>query len=101
MCLPGQNTSLPTLIFESDGSHGIGDWFGILNALQKDGDHKVCVWDKPGLGFSDYLYAFQTDDSKYYDQLVASLMDKEPEFGPPFIFVGCVIHGDFFFQHVC
>lgn len=86
--ISGQNTSLPTLIFESDGSHGIGDWFGILNALETGGDHKVCVWDKPGLGFSDYLYADQLEESQYYDQLFQNLIEKEPEFGPPYILVG-------------
>ena len=81
---------MPTLIFESDGSHGIGDWFGILNAMERDGGHRVCVWDKLGLGFSDYLRADQLSTSSYYADLVQSLIEKEPDFGPPYIFVGCV-----------
>ncbi len=61
---------MPVMIFESDGSHGLGDWLGILNALEMNGDYRVCVWDKPGLGWSDWMVSQQRSIEDYFPQLV-------------------------------
>ena len=79
-------SQLPTLIFESDGSHGLGDWLGLINAI--NGSHRVCVWDKLGLGFSDYLYYEEVDNLVFFSDLMDALMAKEPDYGPPYLLVG-------------
>ncbi|TRY61459.1 hypothetical protein TCAL_03167 [Tigriopus californicus] len=82
----GNTTDLPPIIFESDGSHGLGDWLGILNAME--GRHRICVWDKPGLGFSDYMRFDQEQPIQFYHELIQALARQEPEFAPPYAFVG-------------
>ncbi len=83
------------VIFESDGSHGVGDWLGTLVAAREHGDIRICVFDKLGLGHADYLRAEQCDQThsdaivnSYYLQLVDGLVESEPDFQPPYIFVG-------------
>lgn len=85
--MTGQASALPPIIFESDGSHGLGDWLGLVNAM--DNHHRICVWDKLGLGFSDYLLSQQSSSSnQYYPALIDALIAAEPDFAPPYIFVG-------------
>lgn len=87
LAILGAQTSLPTIIFESDGSHGVGDWQGLLNAM--DMRHRICVWDKLGLGFSSYsLSMYKYSEQGYYSSLIQALINAEPNFQPPYIFAG-------------
>ena len=45
----------PVFMFEGSGSHGMADYFGLQQIL-KENNRRSCIWDKPGLGYSDYLY---------------------------------------------
>ena len=72
----GPKTDLPTLIFESDGSHGLGDWLGLLNAVKNR--TRACFWDKPGVGWADYMTYNQFADAgenykPFYPQLMEAL----------------------------
>ena len=78
---------MPVLMFESSGSHHLADWLGIL-AAAKDKDHRVCVWDKPGLGFSDYYYAYQTNAEEFVPLIIKNIKENEPDYQPPYSLVG-------------
>ena len=83
----GASTALPVLLFESSGSHHLADWLGIL-AAARDNDHRVCVWDKPGLGFSDHLFGYQTNAEEFVPLIIKKLIDLEPNYGPPYALAG-------------
>jgi hypothetical protein len=51
----GEISTKPTILLETDGSHGAPDMWPLQNALTAE-RRRVCVYDKPGLGFSSYLY---------------------------------------------
>lgn len=84
--LSGAKTEDPVLLFESSGSHGLQDWKGLLNVL--DQRQQVCVWDKPGLGLSDYLTFGQSSSDDHFAAILAALRAAEPDFEPPFAMVG-------------
>lgn len=84
----GTNTNEAPIIFESSATHGLVDWKGILKANAER--RRICVWDKPGLGWSDYLYANQIGPSVYYEALLTALKNAEPNFQPPYVGVGWV-----------
>jgi hypothetical protein len=46
------------------------------------------VWDKPGLGYSDYAFADQLRTEAFYADLVLALSKAEPNFTAPFALVG-------------
>jgi len=48
----------PAIFVDSDGSHGSPDFWPIQRALVALG-YRTCVFDKPGLGFSDPYYTGQ------------------------------------------
>ncbi|KAL9655690.1 hypothetical protein ABK040_004923 [Willaertia magna] len=79
---PKRNNSFPVFLIEGDFSHGMADYYGIQIALKELG-HRSCIWDKPGLGYSDYLYADQYDESSFYHSFITSIGETGP-----FIFVG-------------
>ena len=82
LCDGPQNSSLPTFLFEGDDSHGLADYLSVQK-LMKNNSLRSCIWDKPGLGFSDYLYDNMQNYSIIYHNFISSLNEK-----PPYIFVG-------------
>ncbi|KAL9650849.1 hypothetical protein ABK040_001899 [Willaertia magna] len=82
LCDGPRNNSFPVFLIEGDFSHGMADYYGIQIALKELG-HRSCIWDKPGLGYSDYLYADQYDESSFYHSFITSIGETGP-----FIFVG-------------
>jgi len=81
MCQGTKNSSLPTFMIEGDFSHGIADYYDLQNSITKIG-RRSCIWDKPGLGYSSYLYADQYNVSTFYHEFLTSI-----ESGP-YIMVG-------------
>ncbi|KAL9652485.1 hypothetical protein ABK040_000057 [Willaertia magna] len=82
LCDGPRNNSIPVFMIEGDFSHGMADYYGIQIALKELG-RRSCIWDKPGLGYSDYLYADQYDESSFYHNFITSIGETGP-----FIFVG-------------
>jgi hypothetical protein len=69
-------------MFESDGSHSYVDFLGLQSLLTLS-NRRSCIWDKAGLGYSDFLYADMYDNSLYYHNFIKLIGEKEP-----FNFVG-------------
>lgn len=68
---------------DADGSHGLPDFYGIQAYLAQAG-RRSCIWDKPGLGWSDSYYADQgPDPMTFYHNMITAFGEKGP-----FIFVG-------------
>ncbi|XP_059092187.1 uncharacterized protein LOC131887579 isoform X2 [Tigriopus californicus] len=86
VCEGSSSNEAATVIFESSASHGLADWIGILKANAEK--RRICVWDKPGLGWSDYLYGYQKEPSNYYGALLRALKEAEPNYQPPYVGVG-------------
>jgi pimeloyl-ACP methyl ester carboxylesterase len=82
LCEGPLNSSFPVYMFEADGTHGMADFWGLQRILLQYG-RRSCVWDKPGLGYSDYLYVGQNSDQTYYYEFMKAMGEKGP-----FIFVG-------------
>lgn len=56
-------------MFEGSASHGLADYLS-LQTLLKENNRRSCIWDKPGLGFSDYLYTDLKSPMTYYDNMI-------------------------------
>lgn len=80
-CDGPKNASFPVIVFEADGSHGIADFYGLQNELTLRG-RRSCIFDKPGLGWSDYLYQGEVM-TDFYHPMITGLQEKAP-----FIFAG-------------
>lgn len=76
------NNSFPIYMFEGDGTHGMADYLGLQKYL-KNKNRRSCIWDKPGLGYSEYLFADMHDFSLIYHNFFKLINEKSP-----FIFVG-------------
>ena len=93
LCDGPVNTSYPTFMFEGSNSHGLMDFYGIQIIL-KENNRRSCIWDKAGLGYSDYLYKDMLDHKLYYHNFLKSINEK-----PPFIFVGHGLGGQTVFNY--
>ena len=81
LCSGPKNSTEPVILFEGDGSHGLADYL-ILQDLLAQKNRRSCAWDKPGLGYSDYLYTDMTDYWLIYHNLIKQLNENGP-----FVFV--------------
>ncbi|CAF0715670.1 unnamed protein product [Brachionus calyciflorus] len=73
----GPKTDKPVFLFEGSGSHGMADYLS-LQILLKKNNRRSCIWDKPGLGYSDYLTTDFKSHGDMYDYLIDSLGEKGP-----------------------
>jgi len=80
-------TDSPVFILENDLAYGMADWLGLFAALRIQG-HRVCIWDKPGVGFSFYATKQDLIPSSYYGAFLEALNKTEYEnFPAPYSFV--------------
>lgn len=80
-------------LFEGNASYGLADYLGI-QALLKQNNRRSCIWDKPGLGYSDYLLTEMKDYSTMYTNLINSIGETGP-----FAFVGWGAGGSILYEY--
>ncbi|CAF0830609.1 unnamed protein product [Brachionus calyciflorus] len=73
----GPKSEKPVFLFEGSASHGLADYLSLQMLLKKNG-RRSCIWDKPGLGYSDYLTTDYKSHSDMFEYLVNSLGEKGP-----------------------
>ena len=61
-------------MLEGDNSHGYADYLH-LQQLLKQHNRRSCIWDKAGLGYSDFMYADMYNDSLYYHNFIQMIAD--------------------------
>eukprot|EP00999_Lentomonas_sp_LEN2_P002276 NODE_360_length_1593_cov_103.770805_g328_i0.p1 GENE.NODE_360_length_1593_cov_103.770805_g328_i0~~NODE_360_length_1593_cov_103.770805_g328_i0.p1 ORF type:complete len:527 (+),score=92.60 NODE_360_length_1593_cov_103.770805_g328_i0:44-1582(+) len=66
----------PLYVFDASASHGYADFFGLQELLATAGK-RACSWDKPGVGYSSYLYANQFDAMTFYPGFMQHLRNEE------------------------
>lgn len=71
----------------------MGDYLG-LQILLKQQNRRSCIWDKPGVGYSDYLYTEMKSYSSMYHNLITSLGETGP-----FDFVGWGAGGSIMYEY--
>lgn len=74
-------------MFEGDSTQSYADYLQIQTLL-KSKNRRSCVWDKAGLGHSDYLYSDMYNHTLYYQNFLSLINETQP-----FIFVGSGRHG--------
>jgi len=57
-CAGTKQPGRATIVLESDGSHGVTDFYCLFESLAALG-RRVCIWDKPGLGWSGPIQSGQ------------------------------------------
>ena len=62
-------------MFEGSASHSLSDYLS-LQTLLKENNRRSCIWDKPGLGFSDYLYTDFKSFMTFYDNMINGFGEK-------------------------
>lgn len=67
------NSSLPTIWFEADLSHGIVDFLGVQTLLAQDHGRNSCSYDPPNFGWSDPLPADLVDYFDYFNPLLDAI----------------------------
>lgn len=93
LCTEVGNSSLPTVLIEGDFSHGLADYLGLQSYLT-DMNISSCIWDKPGLGYSDELFIDHTNLQDFYHNFISQINKR-----PPFIFVGWGGGGQIIYQY--
>ncbi|RNA22554.1 hydrolase [Brachionus plicatilis] len=73
----GPSSNKPLFLFEGSASHGLADYLSIQRLL-KQNSRRSCIWDKPGLGYSDYLLTDIKSHYQLYDNLINSLDESGP-----------------------
>lgn len=102
ICEGGTNASknLPTFVFEGDGAHSHADYLGLQRLLTKAG-RRSCIWDKAGLGYSDFLYADMLApanySSLYYNRFLRALVARGER--APFVWVAWGGGGSFVYSY--
>ncbi|DBA04358.1 TPA: hypothetical protein N0F65_002120 [Lagenidium giganteum] len=81
-CDGPKNASFPVILMESDGSHGMLDFVALQMQFTANG-RRSCIWDKPGLGYSDVRYAKRDDAEQFLPPLIDALGEQ-----PPYILLG-------------
>lgn len=71
------NTSDSIIMIEGDETHGIVDLLSLQTILAKE-NRTCCIWDKPGIGFSDYLYnGMKNYNSPLYHNMIKAILANE------------------------
>jgi len=83
----------PVFLFEGSVSHGLADYLN-LQILLKEQNRRSCIWNKPGLGYSDYVLTSIKSFQPFYHNLITSLGEKGP-----FEFVGWGAGGSFLYEY--
>jgi pimeloyl-ACP methyl ester carboxylesterase len=65
------------IMFEGSASHGLLDYLS-LQKLLKANKRRSCIWDKPGNGYSDYLYTDFDDYIHMYHSMLSSFGEQKP-----------------------
>lgn len=73
----GPSSNKPVFLFEGSASHGLADYLSIQRLLKKN-NRRSCIWDKPGLGYSDYLLTDIKSYSQFYNNLIKSMGESGP-----------------------
>ena len=73
------NSSLPTIWFEADLSHGVVDFIGLQTILALDHGRNSCSYDPPNMGWSDRLPADLVDYFDYFNPLLDAIGRKNEE----------------------
>lgn len=68
-------------------------WFNLKDLLAENG-RRSCIWDKPGLGYSDYLYTDMKNYSHIYNNMIRAINEK-----PPYILVGWSTGGQIIYDY--
>jgi len=78
----------PVVLLHGGSDQGIGHLLGVHDELAARGV-RVCTWDKPGLGFSDYARV-ESVERPAVDLLafVRQLPEREPNYTGPYLLVG-------------
>ncbi len=90
------NSSLPVFILEGNNTQSHAD-FLVLQSLLAKKNRRSCIWDKPGVGYSEYLLTDAVNAAEtVYHGFVKSLDEN-----PPYAFVAWGTGGilDCFFFH--
>jgi pimeloyl-ACP methyl ester carboxylesterase len=73
------NSSLPTIWFEADLSHGVVDFLGLQTILALDHSRNSCSYDPPNFGWSDPLPADLVDYFDYFNPLLDAIGRENEE----------------------
>ena len=84
----GDKTNEKVMLIDGNADQTMSDWTGIRNVFNKS--RRLCVWDKPGLGYSSHLLSYQYSTLDFWPHIITALKEKEKEFPPPYILIGCV-----------
>ena len=76
------------LLASSGFNGGMAPFYGI-RAAAREAKYRICTWDNPGYGRSDYLRAEQNSTQDFMPFLMEALKEKEKDnYGPKYIYVG-------------
>ncbi len=77
------------MLFHGNADMGIGDFLGLTDILEERG-LRYCVWDRPGIGFSDFARPRSYLDPKHdLEKFLNALRNRENgTFVGPFFLVG-------------
>jgi len=89
----GPANNKPVFLFEGSASHGLADYLN-LQILLKEQNRRSCIWDKPGIGYSDYVKPSIKTFQTFYHNLITSLGEQGP-----FEFVGWGGGGPFLYEY--
>jgi len=72
-------SSRPTIVIDSDGSHGMMDFWPLQRVFTEQG-RRSCIFDKPGIGFSDNFKKDQVlyNLSNFYDDMIDGFGERPP-----------------------
>jgi len=72
-----EHSNQSVIMFEGSASHGLLDYLS-LQKLLKANKRRSCIWDKPGTGYSDYLYTDFDDYIHMYHSMLSSFGERAP-----------------------
>lgn len=82
VCAGPVNTSMPVFMIEGDSSQSYADFLILQEELTRI-NRRSCIWDKPGLGFSGYLFTGTKNYASFYHNLMVNFDER-----PPYALVG-------------
>ena len=84
----GSDDQNPVVVLEGDTGQGIVDFMGLFETLQDTG-LKICAWDRPGVGFSDYgYYEDMLRPQPVLEDFLEALGTSDSNYTGPYVFVG-------------
>ena len=85
----GNSTTYPPVVILGNPEQGMADFLGIFDLIQsREPELRVCVWDPPGLGYSEYTEPESAKEDQEDVVFFLKSLSEDTQYSKPYFLMG-------------